>query len=119
VESGTIRILDLVFVAKDADGDLLVVEYDDDEGLSAFAEIDGEVGGLISPEDIDHATADLPPNSSIALLIWEDRWAAPFVDAVRRAGGEVLEGARIPHELLEPALMTVEAGSAAGEESPT
>jgi hypothetical protein len=101
VDSGTIRVLDLVFVAKDADGDVLIVEFDEHEGLAAFAEIDGEVGGLIGTEDIEHATADLPPNSSIALLVWEDLWAAPFVEAVRRAGGELLEGARIPAELLE------------------
>jgi Family of unknown function (DUF6325) len=103
VDSGTIRVLDLVFVAKDADGDVLVVEFDEHEGLAAFAEIDGEVGGLIGAEDIEHATADLPPNSSLALLVWEDCWAAPFMEAVRRAGGEVLEGARIPPELMADA----------------
>jgi len=45
VESGTIRLLDLVFVAKDADGNVAIVEYDEHDGLRAFAEIDGEVVG--------------------------------------------------------------------------
>ena len=46
----------------------------------------------------------LEPNSSAALLIWEDVWAAPFAAAVRNSGGVLLDGARIPHELIEPAL---------------
>ena len=111
IENGTVRILDLVFVTKDAEGDVAVIEFDEHEGLVAFAELEGEVGGLIGQEDIDHATADLPPNSSIALLVWEDVWAMPFMEAVRRAGGEVLEGARIPHELIEVALEGVESGT--------
>jgi hypothetical protein len=111
IENGTVRILDLVFVTKDAEGDVAVIEFDEHEGLVAFAELEGEVGGLIGQEDIDHATADLPPNSSIALLVWEDVWATPFMEAVRRAGGEVLEGARIPHELIEVALEGVESGT--------
>ena len=111
IENGTVRILDLVFVTKDAEGDVAVIEFDEHEGLVAFAELEGEVGGLIGQEDIDHATADLPPNSSIALLVWEDVWATPFMEAVRRAGGEVLEGARIPHELIAVALEGVESGT--------
>ena len=101
VESGTVRILDLVFIGKDADGTVVAFEIDD---LADFGDLEGDVGGLISPEDIEHAAAGLEPNSSAALLIWEDLWAAPFAEAVRNSGGVVLEGARIPHELIAPAL---------------
>ena len=55
-------------------------------------------------QDVEYAAAALEPNSSAALLIWEDVWAAPFAEAVRRADGVLLEGARIPHELIAPAL---------------
>ena len=72
--------------------------------LAGFEGLDADVGGLISPEDIEYAAAALEPNSSAALLIWEDLWAKPFAEAVRRADGILLEGARIPHELIEPAL---------------
>ena len=58
----------------------------------------------ISEEDVEYAAAQLEPNSSAALLIWEDLWAAPFARAVRDSGGVLLDGARIPHELIEPAL---------------
>src|ERR1700712_2378312 len=101
VQSDTIKILDLLFIGKDANGDVLTFEV---EEVSSFAGLDGDVGGLISAEDVEHAAAGLEPNSSAALLIWEDVWAAPFADAVRNAGGVLLEGARIPYDIIETAL---------------
>ena len=104
VDDGTIRILDLVFITKDADGDFAAIEFDEHDGLSAFASIDGEIGGVISHEDVEHAAEALEPNSSAALLVWEDTWATPFVEAIRASGGVLVEGARIPHDLIEPVL---------------
>ncbi len=104
VESKTVRILDLIFIGKDADGSVVSFEIEELDTLAGFGGLDADVGGLISPEDIEYAAAALEPNSSAALLIWEDLWAKPFAEAVRRADGIVLEGARIPHELIEPAL---------------
>jgi hypothetical protein len=104
VESGTIRILDLIFIGKDAHGSIAAFEIDELDAMAGFGSLDTDVGGLISSEDIEHAAAALEPNSSAALLIWEDLWAAPFAEAVRRADGVLLEGARIPHELIAPAL---------------
>ena len=103
IDSKTIRVLDLLFVAKDADGDVVVFEFDELDELGAFGELDGEVGGIIAPDDIAHAAASLEPNSSAALLIWEDLWASEFADAVRDSGGVVLEGGRIPRDLVEAA----------------
>jgi hypothetical protein len=104
IDSGTIRILDLVFIAKDADGNHLAVEFDEHEALSAFGSLDGDVGGLISHDDIEYAAEALEPDSSAALLIWEDTWAKPLVDAMRSSGGVLIEGSRIPNDLIEPAL---------------
>ncbi len=104
VESGTIRILDLIFIGKDTDGSVAFFEIDELEDLPGFAGLGGEFGGLISPEDVEYAAAALEPNSSAALLIWEDLWAAPFAEAVRRSDGVLLEGARIPHESIVPML---------------
>jgi hypothetical protein len=104
VESGTVRILDLIFIGKDAEGNVLSFEIEDLEGFEAFANLDADVGGLISPADVEYAAAQLEPNSSAALLLWEDVWAAPFAKAVIDSGGVLLDGARIPHELIEAAL---------------
>jgi len=102
-ESGTIRILDLVFVTKDAAGNVDSLEYEDHDDVALFAALEGDVGGLISESDIEYAGATLEPNSSAALLIWEDLWAKPFADALRSSGAVLLEGARVPYELIEAA----------------
>ena len=104
VESGTVRILDLIFIGKDVDGSVLSFEIDELDALAGFTGLAGEVGGIISPADIEYAAAALEPNSSAALLIWEDVWAAPFAEAIRKSDGVLLEGARIPHELIAPVL---------------
>lgn len=103
VDSGTIRILDLVFITKDADGNAAAIDFEDHHDVALFAALDGEVGGFISDEDVAYAAEGLEPNSSAALLIWEDLWAAPFVDALRDSGAVVIEGSRIPHDLIEAA----------------
>jgi hypothetical protein len=104
IDSGLIRIIDLTFISKDAAGEVAVVEYDAVEELAAFAGLDAEVGGILTAEDIGYAAESLEPNSSAALLVWEDTWAGPFAAAVRNANGVILEGARIPREIIEQAI---------------
>ena len=104
IDSGLIRLIDLTFISKDSAGEVQVVEYDAVEELAAFAGLDAEVGGILTGEDIAHAALSLEPNTSAALLIWEDTWAAPFAAAVRDASGVILEGARIPRDIIEQAM---------------
>src|SRR5690349_14299406 len=111
IDDGTIRILDMVFISKDEAGTVACVEFDEDGDLSAFGQLHGEVGGFIGKKDIDHAAGAIEPNSSAALLIWEDLWATPFVDAMRASGGVLIESARIPHDLMEEAMAAVGAAS--------
>jgi hypothetical protein len=101
IESRTVRLLDLLFVGKDPDGNVLIVEFDELEELAAFAGLEGEVGGILSTEDVVHVAEALEPNSSAALLLWEDVWATEFAVALREAGGVLLEGARVPYEIVE------------------
>ncbi|MPY92099.1 MAG: hypothetical protein GEV08_03245 [Acidimicrobiia bacterium] len=103
LDAGTIRLLDLVFITKDGNGDVLAVEFDEHEDLVSFGFLDGEVGGFIGDEDIAHAAEALEPDSSAALLVWEDTWATPLVEALRGSGGVLIEGSRIPHDLVEAA----------------
>ena len=104
IDSGLVRIIDLTFITKDAAGHVDVVEYDAVEELAAFAGLDAEVGGILTDEDVAYAAQALEPNSSAALLIWEDTWATPFAVAVRNANGVIIEGARIPREIIEEAV---------------
>lgn len=104
VKSGTVRILDLAFVRKNADGVAASFEFSDlDEG-AAFVEVDGDVDGLLGNEDIASVAAALEPNSSALFILWEDPWAADLARAVLDDGGELLVGERIPHAAMEAAL---------------
>jgi hypothetical protein len=108
IDSGLVRIIDLTFITKDAAGQVEVVEYDAVEELAAFAGLDAEVGGILTDEDVAYAAQSLEPNTSAALLVWEDTWATPFAVAVRNANGVILEGARIPREFIEQAVSALE-----------
>ncbi|MER7733899.1 DUF6325 family protein [Streptomyces erythrochromogenes] len=105
VASGTVRILDLTFIKKDEDGSVSFVELDalDPSEASVFDDIEGEVGGLFSEEDLALIAEDLVPNSSAAMLVWEDTWAAGITGAIRRAGGELVAHERIPAAVVERA----------------
>jgi len=104
VDDKMVRVLDVVFIGKDADGTVVSFEIDEIDGSASFTVVDGEIGGLIGTDDIAHAAAALEPGNSAALLLWEDLWAIPFVEAVRGADGVLLEGGRIPHDVIESAL---------------
>jgi Family of unknown function (DUF6325) len=108
IDSRLVRILDLVIISKDESGEVGVFEFDQLDELAAFADLEGEVGGIVGQEDIDYAAASLEPGSSLGLLVWEDLWAAPFAAAVRESGGVLLEGGRVPHELAQEAFARVE-----------
>jgi hypothetical protein len=107
IDNETIRVLDLLFIGKDSSGEVTYFEFDQLDELAPFADLDGEVGGVLGQEDIDYVAANLEPGTSAALLVWEDRWAAPFVDALRESGGVLLEGGRVPYELVQEALSSI------------
>jgi hypothetical protein len=102
VESGTIRIIDLAFVGKDENGDVAGFELSDldPEVQAALEKAGAEATGLFSEEDLEAAAEELEPNSSAALLVWEDLWAAKLTDAMRDAGGELYDLGRVPHEVV-------------------
>jgi uncharacterized membrane protein len=106
VESGLIRIIDLVFVKKDAAGEVTIFEIDAlDESLElGLADLEGEAGGVLNDEDLELAAAALAPDSSAALIVWEQRWAERIADAIRGAGGEIVAGERIPAAVVDAAM---------------
>jgi uncharacterized membrane protein len=108
VLNDTVRVLDLVFIAKDPDGAVSVVEFDELVDALEFAEIDGEVGGVLSDDDTLAAAEDLEPGSSALFIVWEDRWALPFAQAVRDAGGMIVAGERIPNDIVEAAFAGID-----------
>ena len=109
VERGVIHIIDLVFVRKDEDGNVAMIELDDLGDFSAaYAPLDGEYGGLLSDSDLAAATADLEPGTAAGLLVWENVWAADFVAALRSAGGQVVAYDRIPADVVDEAFAGID-----------
>lgn len=104
IESGTIRIVDLVFILKAQDGTVTTYEFDELEELAPFGSLQGEAGGLLNQEDIDFAAVALHNGTSAVVVVWEDTWATELATAVRDAGGLVVEGLRIPAEMVDEAL---------------
>ena len=111
IASGTIRVLDLLFAYKTADGEVGSVEL---AGITQqygplFASVDGDVpGGLLDADDVEALGDDLEPNSSIALIVWENTWAAPFLAALEGSGAVLLDQSRIPREAVLSALAAAE-----------
>lgn len=108
VDSGLIRILDLAFITKDESGAVAEVEFED-LGGGDFAVFEGVSTGLIGQDDHIEAAAALEPGTSAAILVYENRWAAPFATAVRRSGGQLVASGRIPVQDLIASLDAAEA----------
>jgi uncharacterized protein DUF6325 len=106
VDSGTIRILDLAFVTKDANGDITALELEDagSELMAALGWIFEERDGLINDSDLEDIGDALDPDSSAAVLVWEDLWAARFADAVANAGGVMVDIQRVPRDVVQAAI---------------
>jgi hypothetical protein len=102
VEAGTIRIIDIAFASKDENGDIAAFELSDldPEVREGLEKLGATSGGLFNEEDLMAAGEVLDPNSSAALLVWENVWAKPVADAIREAGGELYDYDRVPHEVV-------------------
>lgn len=111
-DRGIIRILDVALMVKNEDGTAAAIDLGDLEGSgSAFAQFDGASSGLIGQEDLDDAAEALAPGTSAAVLVWENRWAAPVAVAVRRSGGQLVASGRIQIQAILAAMEAEEAGT--------
>jgi hypothetical protein len=105
VENGTIRVLDLLFVTKDAGGVVTTIEAADlDEEGAGFLSIDVQEPGALGPEDAEEVSDDLPSNSSALLIAFENVWAAKVVDALEAADAVLIDSIRIPADVVSAAL---------------
>ena len=102
VEAGTIRIIDVAFVGKDETGEVAAFELNDldAEVRAGLENMGATAGGLFNEEDMMAAAEELEPNSSAALLVWEDVWATSVAQAIRDAGGILLDHDRVPHDVV-------------------
>jgi len=102
VDRGIIRVLDLLFVKKELDGSVngaLIADLDADGELD-LSVFEGASSGLLGQDDIEEAGAVLEPGSAGGVLVYENRWAAPFAAALRRGGAQLVANGRIPVQAL-------------------
>lgn len=108
-DRGIIRILDVAFMAKDEDGSVIALDAGALNGDGGFAEFEGAASGLLGDDELGEAARALEPGTSAAVLVWENRWAAPVAVALRRSGGQLVASGRIPIQAILAALDAVEA----------
>ena len=97
-DSGTVRVIDLAFVRKEADGTTSFVEVGDADVAEAFERVNNTQFDLLSDEDLTDIAEGLEPSSSAMVIVWENSWLARFATAVRESKGSVLALERIPRD---------------------
>ena len=117
VDRGLIKVLDLLFLQKDQDGSLEAFEASD-LGDSEIGELRGyekDLAMVLSEQDVADLAETIEPGSSAAVLVWENRWAAPFASAARRSGGQLIANGRIPIQAIIASIEADEASASEGD----
>jgi hypothetical protein len=99
-DAGTIRLLDLLVLQKDADGSVEALELDDLDGVDELRALEAEIAEILAADDVVHLAEAMEPGSVAGVLVWENAWAAPFASAARRAGGQLVASGRIPIQAI-------------------
>jgi uncharacterized membrane protein len=113
VDQGIIRVLDAMFVIKEEDGTYSGFEARDldERNVGDFSVFDGASSGLLGDDDMKAAADALEPGTAAVMIVYENKWAAPFAAAVQRNGGFVVANERIPVQTIIDALDAAEAAS--------
>jgi hypothetical protein len=112
VDAGTIRVIDVLILTKNEDGSVEAVELSDVGELGPLQAVEAELAELLAADAVEHLAAAMEPGSTAGVLIWENRWAAPFASAARRSGGQLIANGRIP---IQAIIASIEADEASSE----
>ena len=100
VNSGTIRVIDILILANNEDGAVEAVELGDVGELGELQALEAGLAELLAEDDVERLAAVMEPNSTAGVLIWENMWAASFASAARRSGGQLIADGRIPIQAI-------------------
>ncbi len=114
-DSGTIRVIDVLILTKDADGTVEATELSDIAELGELQAIEAELAELLAADDVDHLAAAMEPGSTAGVLIWENLWAAPFASAVRHSGGQLIANGRIPIQAIIASIQAEQVTATVGD----
>ena len=113
-ESGVIRVLDLLILAKNEDGSVDALEIDDIPAVDQIRALEADIAEILAAEDVELLAEAMEPGSVAGVLVWENCWAAPFAAAARRAGGQLIASGRIPIQAIAASMeheMAMEGGN--------
>jgi len=100
VENGTIRILDLLVLAKAEDGSVEAMEIDDLDAVDEIVHLEADIAEILAADDVANLAEAMEPGTVAGVIVWENSWAAPFASAARRSGGQLIASGRIPIQAI-------------------
>jgi hypothetical protein len=100
VDAGTIRVIDILILAKDDRGSVEAIEFSEVSELGELQALEAQLAELLAEEDVAHLAAAMEPGSVAGVLVYENLWAAPFASAARRSGGQLIANGRIPIQAI-------------------
>jgi hypothetical protein len=115
VDSGTIRVIDVLILTKDDHGEVEATELSEIDELGPLQAVEAQLAELLTAEDVAHLAAAVDPGSTVGVLIWENLWAAPFASAARHSGGQLIANGRIPIQAIIASIEADEAHSTEGD----
>ena len=115
VDSGTVRVIDVLILTKDEDGAVDAMELSDIDELGPLQAVEAQLASLLAEEDVAHLAAAMDPGSTAGVLIWENLWAAPFASAARHSGGQLIATGRIPIQAIIASIEADEASATEGD----
>ena len=115
VETGQIRVLDLLILAKGPDGAVEALEIDDLDQVDELRAAEAQLAEVLAAEDVANLAEAMEPGTTAGVLVWENRWAAPFASAARRSGGQLIATGRIPIQALLASIEAEEAEATASK----
>ena len=115
VNSGTIRLIDVLILTKNEDGTVDAMELSDIEELGELQALEAQLAELLAEDDVENLAAAMDPGSTAGVLIWENLWAAPFAAAARRSGGQLIATGRIPIQAIIASIEADDASTTEGE----
>jgi hypothetical protein len=115
VDSGTIRVIDILILTKNEDGSVDAAELSDVGELGPLQAVEAELAELLTADDVVHLANAMDAGSTAGVLIWENLWAAPFASAARRSGGQLIANGRIPIQAIIASIEADEATASEGD----
>jgi hypothetical protein len=114
-DAGIIRILDLLILRKDEQGEIEAFEMDDLDEVSEMVHLEAEIAEILAADDVAHLAAAMENGTTAGVVVWENSWAAPFASAARRAGGQLVATGRIPIQAIIASFEAEEASTTGGD----